>query len=214
MRMQLTAQIVEPEFNAERVTHVLTNLRERSSQMAAHEDIVYVAHKLGKQIYDVHSLVPWLNKHIAKRVAMQPSAPLALGDNVTTQQLIASMQHDFIIVRDESSMTHLVREFNAHYPFPAMPTRDQRARSAQAQPAQPAMSTMAGVPTMLASPAFMNNRAQPRKRDGWCECCLVRYTDLAAHLASPQHRNFSESASGYEEIDAYLNALPIGFVHS
>lgn len=42
------------------------------------------------------------------------------------------------------------------------------------------------------------------KKERFCECCNVYYTDLDKHLASRQHRNFATNDSNYARVDEFI----------
>ncbi|TSK20196.1 Disintegrin and metalloproteinase domain-containing protein 22 [Bagarius yarrelli] len=50
-----------------------------------------------------------------------------------------------------------------------------------------------------------------RRKGGYCECCLVKYDDLSAHLQSEQHQAFSKSEE-YLVVDRIISGLTCDFV--
>ena len=42
------------------------------------------------------------------------------------------------------------------------------------------------------------------KKERFCECCNVYYTDLDKHLASRQHRDFATNDSNYARVDEFI----------
>ncbi|XP_005998559.1 protein DBF4 homolog A isoform X2 [Latimeria chalumnae] len=49
-----------------------------------------------------------------------------------------------------------------------------------------------------------------KKRRGYCECCLIKYEDLKAHLKSTQHKKFAESTQ-YEVVDKLISQFACDF---
>ncbi|XP_060756236.1 protein DBF4 homolog A isoform X2 [Neoarius graeffei] len=51
-----------------------------------------------------------------------------------------------------------------------------------------------------------------RRKGGYCECCLVKYDNLKAHLQSEQHQAFSKSEE-YLVVDRVISGLTCDFAH-
>ncbi|KAF5907184.1 disintegrin and metalloproteinase domain-containing protein 22 isoform X1, partial [Clarias magur] len=51
-----------------------------------------------------------------------------------------------------------------------------------------------------------------RRKGGYCECCIVKYDNLKAHLQSEQHQTFSTSEE-YLVVDRVISGLTCDFVH-
>ncbi|MCJ8745540.1 hypothetical protein PDJAM_G00131330 [Pangasius djambal] len=51
-----------------------------------------------------------------------------------------------------------------------------------------------------------------RRKGGYCECCIVKYDNLKAHLQSEQHQAFSKSEE-YLVVDRVTSGLTCDFVH-
>ncbi|XP_064195363.1 protein DBF4 homolog A [Anguilla rostrata] len=52
--------------------------------------------------------------------------------------------------------------------------------------------------------------ARVKKRAGYCECCLVKYDNVRAHLSGEQHRAFSKSGE-YHVVDRAISELSCRF---
>uniref|UniRef100_A0A3B1ILQ6 Protein DBF4 homolog A n=1 Tax=Astyanax mexicanus TaxID=7994 RepID=A0A3B1ILQ6_ASTMX len=51
-----------------------------------------------------------------------------------------------------------------------------------------------------------------RRKGGYCECCLVKYDNLKAHLQSERHQAFSKSEE-YSVVDRVIAGLPCELTH-
>ncbi|XP_072515196.1 protein DBF4 homolog A [Salminus brasiliensis] len=51
-----------------------------------------------------------------------------------------------------------------------------------------------------------------RRKGGYCECCLVKYDSLKAHLQSERHQSFSKSAE-YLVVDKVISGLTCELIH-
>lgn len=51
-----------------------------------------------------------------------------------------------------------------------------------------------------------------RRKGGYCECCIVKYDNLKAHLQSEQHQAFSKSEE-YLVVDRVITGLSCDFLH-
>ncbi|XP_043923459.1 protein DBF4 homolog A [Protopterus annectens] len=52
---------------------------------------------------------------------------------------------------------------------------------------------------------------EKKKKKGYCECCIVKYDDLALHLKGEQHRKFAEG-SQYQVVDNVISQLMHNFL--
>ncbi|XP_053744292.1 protein DBF4 homolog A [Synchiropus splendidus] len=50
-----------------------------------------------------------------------------------------------------------------------------------------------------------------RNRAGWCECCMTKYENLATHLQSERHKDFSKS-DNYLVVDKLISAMHCCFL--
>ncbi|XP_077124379.1 protein DBF4 homolog A isoform X2 [Ranitomeya variabilis] len=55
-------------------------------------------------------------------------------------------------------------------------------------------------------------KLEERKRQGYCECCLQKYEDLATHLASPQHVNYGLGPY-YQDVDNIITSFEFDFIN-
>ncbi|XP_062841691.1 protein DBF4 homolog A [Trichomycterus rosablanca] len=56
------------------------------------------------------------------------------------------------------------------------------------------------------------HEGKQRRKGGYCECCIVKYDSLKAHLQSEQHQAFSKSDE-YLVVDRVISGLSCDFVH-
>ncbi|PRP77763.1 hypothetical protein PROFUN_14124 [Planoprotostelium fungivorum] len=49
--------------------------------------------------------------------------------------------------------------------------------------------------------------AKPAKKEGWCECCLVKYEDLDQHVKTMKHVDYAMNDGNYAEIDAFIRDM-------
>lgn len=49
--------------------------------------------------------------------------------------------------------------------------------------------------------------AKPAKKEGWCECCLVKYEDLDQHVKTLKHVDYAMNDGNYAEIDAFIRDM-------
>ncbi|XP_028985652.1 protein DBF4 homolog A [Betta splendens] len=60
--------------------------------------------------------------------------------------------------------------------------------------------------------AHGRKKNRDKKRSGYCECCVIKYENLATHLQSERHRAFSRSDE-YSVVDRLVSSLHSGFIH-
>ncbi|XP_047453673.1 protein DBF4 homolog A [Mugil cephalus] len=60
--------------------------------------------------------------------------------------------------------------------------------------------------------ALGRKKNRDKKRAGYCECCMVKYENLTAHLQSERHTAFSKSEE-YLVVDRLISTLPCNFIH-
>ncbi|XP_027142738.1 protein DBF4 homolog A [Larimichthys crocea] len=51
-----------------------------------------------------------------------------------------------------------------------------------------------------------------KKRSGYCECCMIKYENVTAHLQSERHKTFSKSDK-YLSVDKLVSTLHCNFIH-
>jgi len=52
------------------------------------------------------------------------------------------------------------------------------------------------------------------QRNGWCECCRMRFSRLDTHLTSSKHIEFVSSPEKYDQIDLLLESINVSNVSS
>ncbi|XP_069551624.1 protein DBF4 homolog A [Brachyistius frenatus] len=60
--------------------------------------------------------------------------------------------------------------------------------------------------------AHNRKKNRDKKRGGYCECCVMKYDNLTAHLRSERHKAFSKSDK-YLVLDRLVSAMHCNFMH-
>ncbi|KAJ6660551.1 hypothetical protein lerEdw1_017548 [Lerista edwardsae] len=118
---------------------------------------------------------------------------------------VAQLKPPFLKIEDESrQLRPLLRQFK-NFPEPCFLALRKHSpfESPQVSPCSKAPEDQPNSPSLC--------HVVPQKKRGYCECCQEAFTELPAHLRSPQHKEFALDPSHYFLVDALISQLTNDF---
>lgn len=175
-------------------------------------DVLSNATTWGVNVLHIEQVLKWISQLMPKArqhksvKAEQPPSPSstkrALQGKVPK---VITLQDTFLKVEDLSfKYRPLIREFKV---WPQI-TFDNSVTSPFDPPKRRSENNTAKRKTKVETKSVKKVSVQKRAKNGYCECCEVRYTDLNAHLRDDQHRTFARTDSNYASLDKAINEGP------